>query len=253
MINVERFEIAGLNCISVTSRQLTGRPTSAAIYLHGFGAPGTDLVPLAEEMLESNPSKVLHSMRFLFPAAPLEIDPGYDGRCWWPINMERMQMALASGAVSDIADIVPAELPDCRQKIIDVVQWCQKHDNVAPEHVVLGGFSQGAMLAIDVALHLGGKLGGVCLWSGMLINQTEWKALAGKATPMRVVQSHGLLDPVLPFSCGQSLRKMLTDAEHQVDFVTFQGYHQIPGPALQKSAELAIAVATFPRTTGSPT
>lgn len=250
MINVERFEIAGLSCISVTSRRLAGRPTSAAIFLHGFGAPGTDLVPLAEELLESNPSNELHAMRFVFPAAPTEIDPGFDGRCWWPINMERMQMALASGAVTDIADVVPAELPDCRQRVIEVVQWCQKHDHVGQDHVVIGGFSQGAMLAIDVALHLDGKLGGVCLWSGMLINQSEWKALAGKATPMRIVQSHGLLDPVLPFGCGQSLRKLLTDAGHHVEFVAFQGYHQIPGPALQKSAELAVAVASSPRTNG---
>ena len=245
MINIERFEISGLNCISVTSRKLTGRPTSAAILLHGFGAPGTDLVPLAEELIDSGPNSSLHTMRFLFPEAPLDIEPGYDGKCWWPINMERMQMALAAGAVSDIADVVPDDLPDAREKIMGLVDWCKLHDNVSRERVVLGGFSQGAMLAIDVALHMAGNIGGVCLWSGMLINQTEWKELAARSKSMKIVQSHGLLDPVLPFACGQSLKKMLTDSGHQVEFVRFQGYHQIPPQSLVKSAELAATVATL--------
>jgi len=246
VINVERFEIAGLNCISVASRKMTGPPVSVAIFLHGFGAPGTDLVPLAGELLEQNSSQALHTTRFLFPEAPLEIEPGFDGKCWWPINMERMQMALAAGQVSDIADVVPAELPAARRKILEMVEWAKRHDRVAPERIILGGFSQGAMLAIDVALHLGGKIGGVCLWSGMLINQTEWKGLAVQARPMRIVQSHGLLDPVLPFACGQSLRKMLTESGHSVDFVRFQGYHQIPPQGLQKTAELVSSVASAP-------
>jgi predicted esterase len=39
------------------------------ILLHGFGAPGTDLVPLAAEIDAPN------AVRWLFPMAPLLLDP----------------------------------------------------------------------------------------------------------------------------------------------------------------------------------
>ena len=47
------------------------------VLVHGFGAPGDDLVPLADEI--SAPA----GTRFVFPAAPLSLGP--DSRAWWMI------------------------------------------------------------------------------------------------------------------------------------------------------------------------
>src|SRR5438552_18316161 len=53
------------------------------VLLHGFGAPGDDLVPLAEVFAHGLPG-----VRWVFPAAPLELPMGFgDARAWWMIDM----------------------------------------------------------------------------------------------------------------------------------------------------------------------
>lgn len=242
MVNYERLNLAGLECISATHRDCGGPPRSAAVFCHGFGAPGTDLVPIAEEMIAAARGR-LDRMRFVFPAAPLEVDPEYDGRCWWPINMQRMQTALATGMIEDIADVQPAELPDARRRISEIIDWCQQNDGYGSGQILLGGFSQGAMLATDVALHRKGQIGGLCIWSGMMINRAEWQPLVDSARKMRIVQSHGTLDPILPCKVGERLLDNLRTGGHEVEFIRFQGFHQIPAEALQASVELAAKIA----------
>lgn len=243
MTQHQRTALGGLDCIEVWSGKKSALPPSLAVFCHGFGAPGTDLVPLADELIAAARGG-LDAMRFVFPAAPLEVEPDYDGRCWWPINLQRMQMAMAMGRLEDLADVVPDELPDARERILQIVSEVCQRDGIAASQVLLGGFSQGAMLAADVALHLQGELGGLLLWSGMMINQSEWRPLAASSRPIRVVQSHGTLDPVLPYHLGERLKKVLEQAGHQVEFVSFEGYHQIPGEALLASLKLALKVAS---------
>lgn len=237
---VERIRIAGLNCVSRCGVE-TERPVAAAIFLHGFGAPGTDLVPLAGELVACG-GPALNRMRFIFPEAPLELDADFDGRCWWPINMERMMGALAAGKLAELADFTPEELPESRAMIRGVIDWCRSQDGISAERILLGGFSQGAMLAADVALSLGGEIGGLCLWSGMMINQHQWRRWAATAKKLRGVQSHGALDPVLPFACGDQLRGMLAENGHAVEFIRFQGYHQIPQAAIDAAGRLAASL-----------
>ena len=54
------------------------------VLLHGFGAPGDDLVPLSEYL--DAPT----GTRFLFPEAPISIPMGFgDYRAWWMVDMAR--------------------------------------------------------------------------------------------------------------------------------------------------------------------
>src|SRR4051812_9883368 len=62
------------------------------VLLHGYGAPGTDLVSLGREL--AVPSDV----RFVFPEGPLDL--GFGGaRAWWPIDMARLQERFDAGWV----------------------------------------------------------------------------------------------------------------------------------------------------------
>ena len=64
------------------------------VLMHGFGAPGTDLVPLARVL------DVPREVRFAFPEAPLDLGPeAMNGRAWWRIDMARMQRAMMTGEV----------------------------------------------------------------------------------------------------------------------------------------------------------
>ncbi|MBI3202191.1 MAG: hypothetical protein HYZ29_11655 [Myxococcales bacterium] len=190
------------------------------VLLHGFGAPGTDLVPLWREL------RPPPGTRFAFPEAPLALDPYGDARAWWMIDMAKLEAALAGGELRDLTRDVPEGMAEARALISGLL------DQLDAPQVVLGGFSQGAMLALDVALCTDRPLAGLALMSGTLLAEHEWLPLMPKRKGLCVVQSHGRLDPLLPFSIAERLRDELTSAGLEVTFVPFNGGHEIGGSVI---------------------
>jgi phospholipase/carboxylesterase len=199
------------------------------VLLHGFGAPGTDLVGLAGAI--DAPA----GTRFIFPEAPHLVDLGYPmmggdpPRAWWPIDMLRLQVALQQGRMDELADQVPPGLLEARKLLESFLQALQQELEVSPDRLVLGGFSQGAMLSADLMLHTSLPYPALVQLSGTLLAQKEWQALIkGRAQKLRFFQSHGRQDPILPFSLAQRLYALLNEAGHQGEFVSFEGGHGIP-------------------------
>ena len=100
------------------------------------------------------------------------------------------------------------------------------------------------MLSTDVALHYPEALGGLIVWSGALINESTWTEKANAQSALTVVQSHGRVDPILPFSGGEDLRDMLTESGHTVRFCEFNGQHAIPQESIELAAQLIGEVAS---------
>jgi phospholipase/carboxylesterase len=195
------------------------------VLLHGFGAPGEDLVPLWRVL------EVPAETRFVFPAAPLELNiPFADARAWWMIDIARIEREIGQGNDWDLAhEVVPA---DVRDKVIGLIEALGPRLNVTPERMILGGFSQGAMVTMDVVLRTGLPFAGAALLSGALISEAEWVQLMGARRGMKVFQSHGQMDPLLPFAGAQRLKSMLVAAGMTVEWVPFAGGHEIPRAAL---------------------
>jgi phospholipase/carboxylesterase len=195
------------------------------VLFHGYGAPGEDLVPLGRVM------DVPAGTRFAFPAAPISLAMGFgDSRAWWHIDMAALEQAMVRGTHRDMSDSVPDGLPEARAAALETVQ--QLVSDLSPSKLVLGGFSQGAMLALDVALHSDLPLAGLLLMSGTLLCADEWRARAAEREGLPVFQSHGRLDPLLGFEHAERLRDLLTEAGLPVTFVPFRGAHEIPPPVL---------------------
>ena len=114
------------------------------VLLHGYGAPGTDLVPLWRELA------VPHEVRFVFPEAPLEL--GFGGRAWWPLDMARLQDRFSKAAVERLIAEVPPGIDEARAALLELLAVLERDFGALPEQTVLGGFSQGAMLATDIVL-----------------------------------------------------------------------------------------------------
>lgn len=207
------------------------------ILLHGFGAPGTDLVPLWREL------PVPAEVRFVFPEAPLDL--GFGGRAWWPIDMARLGERFQQGAVERLISEVPAGLAEAREAILALLSALEHEHGLVPETTVLGGFSQGAMLSTDVVLRSDRKFGGLGVLSGTLIAHEEWLKLMPARRGLRVFQSHGRADPVLPFALAERLSGELTAAGLTVEFAPFNGGHGIAGPALDGLSKLISAVAAL--------
>jgi phospholipase/carboxylesterase len=111
-----------------------------------------------------------------------------------------------------------------------------KHFELTADRFILGGFSQGAMLTTDVALRLKKAPTGLCILSGALINENQWRPLAMERGPLAVLQSHGKNDSILPFPMAAALRDLLLEAGADVDFLAHRGDHEIPFEVLHRLA-----------------
>lgn len=211
----------------------------AVVLLHGFGAPGTDLVGL-EQALDAPPGT-----RFVFPAAPLTLAEAgfmFDARAWWMIDMERLQRALSTGALRDLTQDEPEGMAEANRKVNGLLDAVVSELGAPADKLVLGGFSQGAMLSCDVALRAERPLAGLLLFSGTLLAEKVWVPLMPKRVGLKVVQSHGTHDPILPFALAERLKDSLRAAGLDVRWVPFRGQHEIPRPVLPAASELLHAV-----------
>lgn len=234
-------EMGGLHCRVVDGTEAAGGELKGVVVLcHGFGAPGDDLVGLAPEAMRRRPELMKH-VRFVFPAAPLALDMAFGGRAWWHIDMERLQLAMMTGAIRDMSQEVPEGADQARRALLSVLEELQRMTGLGMDRIVLGGFSQGAMLATDVALRLDEGPAALALFSGTLLMEDEWKKRAPRRRGLPVLQTHGRSDPILAFSMAERLRDMLTEAGLEVDFRPFDGPHTIPSEAVETFADLVKA------------
>lgn len=203
----------------------------AVVLCHGFGAPGDDLVPL-HRVVSAPPGT-----RWFFPEAPLSLDIGMGmvGRAWWEIDMMRLQIAMQRGLHRELAAETPDGMPEAADALRGVLDALERDHRVDLKRTVLGGFSQGSMVTTEVALHAGpGAFAGLVALSGTLLCHDRWRQAAATSAPgLRVFQSHGVHDPILPYAGAEGLRDLLVGAGAQVSFARFGGQHEIPYPVLE--------------------
>jgi phospholipase/carboxylesterase len=183
-----------------------GSTGQVVILLHGYGAQGDDLVPLARQ---------LGAAHFYFPEAPILMPTG--GRRWFGRQSE--------GATA-------GEVDEARNGVIALIEKLESEGTPASE-IILGGFSQGAMLTVDVAQHLaalGKQLGGLIVLSGSTM--PHWPANLDVRT--NVLITHGQTDRVLAITQAEQLQQRLIASGSDVEFVPFPGGHAIP-PIVQSA------------------
>ncbi|MDB4989330.1 MAG: Phospholipase/carboxylesterase family protein [Myxococcaceae bacterium] len=195
------------------------------VLMHGFGAPGDDLVGLAQFV------RAAPNVRFVFPEAPLLLDGG-PGRAWWMLDMALMQRRMRGEHV-DRSDELPPALPALREQLLEALLAIEQRLSVARKHLLLGGFSQGSMLACDVALHAEDKPAGLILLSSTLLARSVWAERAPSCSGLPILQTHGQRDPILPYADAERLRDMFLSAGADLTFVSFPGGHELPPITLE--------------------
>jgi phospholipase/carboxylesterase len=200
------------------------------VLMHGFGAMGDDLVPLASMM------RVPREVRFVFPEAPHVLPPsmgGY-GRMWWPIDVERLERAMQTGAPRDMRSEDPPGLVEARERVATMLDELRRVFAVPEGGLVLGGFSQGSMLACDLSLRTDVDVGGLVVLSGTMLVEDEWKAGMARRSGLPVFQSHGSHDMLLPFGIAEEMSRAFAAADMPTTWVPFRGGHDIPRPVLAR-------------------
>lgn len=219
-LDVQQIEMCGLKTLKVE-----GDPDGPVVILfHGFGADAYDLLPLSQ-VYKERPKAT-----WLFPHGPLEIEiaPGYTGRAWFEIDLERIKRAIQMGQKNEVNLAFPPDLQEARRIGTQLIAEL----NIPLSKLFLGGFSQGAVLAADIGLNAFEKVGGLILLSGTLIHEPQWERLAHQHAGMPFFQSHGQNDPILPYERAQALEKILKGGGLKGKLHTFAGGHEIPPPIL---------------------
>ena len=97
-MNTQQLILGELTCTVLDDLPADARPQLAVVLCHGYGAPGTDLVPIGEAIFRSHPH-LRSKVRFLFPVAPFSLEElgMIDGRAWWHLDIMTLSQAIARG------------------------------------------------------------------------------------------------------------------------------------------------------------
>lgn len=208
--------------------QKGGGDGPAVVFSHGFGAPGDDMVPLVRAL------DVPRSVRWFVPEAPLEVDVGMGlfgppGRAWWAIDMMRIQERIARGQQAELAEETPEGLGAAKEAFVGMLDALRAQFAVTDEQLVLGGFSQGAMLSTELVLSGAVAARRLAILSGALISAPRWlEAMKTQAPGLTVFQAHGRMDQILPFAGAERLRAGLESAGATVTWVPHMRSHEVP-------------------------
>lgn len=188
---------------------------STMIWLHGLGADGNDFVSMIPEL---NLSPDIN-MRFIFPNAPVKpvtINNGYAMRAWYDIYglsiQERIDKEGIAQSVAEIEKIIENEIAR----------------GIPSQRIFLGGFSQGAAIALATGLCYSKPLAGILGLSGYLPIADELPQKANDAnlrTPIFI--AHGTQDPIVPFALGQATQQFLTQAHYHVSWHSYPMPHSV--------------------------
>lgn len=161
---------------------LVGTARSSIIFLHGLGADGADIAPVAEALQ-------LRDVRFILPHAPsrpVTINNGYVMPAWYDIRQPDIR-----------SDQDEAGFRESRATVADLIQQ-EIARNIPSTRIVLAGFSQGGAVALYSGLTLGIPLAGIAGLSTYLPQLT----MGENIPPVWI--AHGTEDNVVPLAANQA-------------------------------------------------
>lgn len=190
-------------------------PDASIIWLHGLGADGHDFEPIVTEL--GLPDDL--SVRFVFPhapAIPVTINNGYIMPAWYDFK------PTGQGIEHDEKGIARST------KQIQLLIEQQKMYGIAPDRIILAGFSQGGAMAIHCGLQQPGPMAGIMALSSYLLmpdhREDEIKS-AACSTP--IFMAHGVDDPVVPYAVGETSRRKLEAAGYHIEWHRYPMEHHV--------------------------
>ncbi|MFZ4628706.1 MAG: alpha/beta hydrolase [Blastocatellia bacterium] len=183
-----------------------GRPP-LLLLLHGYGANEEDLFSLASYV----------DPRFLVvsPRAPITLAPG--AYAWFNLGLGPQGFEYDSREVRTGLDALGQFLDEVRNQY-----------QVDPSRVFLLGFSQGAMMALQLALTHPGLAAGVVALSGRALPNLDQQLSNPEALRgFPIFVAHGTIDAVLPIHHGRETRAVLSQLPVELDYHEYPMGHEI--------------------------
>lgn len=188
---------------------------ATVIWLHGLGADGHDFEPIVAELALPKSSAV----RFIFPHAPtraVTINNGYVMRAWYDI----VQADL--GSKQDVEGIRAS------QSQLEELIENEISRGIPTQRIILAGFSQGGVIAIQTALRFSKQLAGVMMLSAYvpLVDTLEAERHSANAA-IPVFYAHGNNDDIIPISFAEASRDYLIKLGYRPEWHSYPMPHGV--------------------------
>lgn len=195
-----------------------GPHDATVIWLHGLGADGNDFVPAIPHL--GLPEG--HGVRFLFPTAraiPVTLNMGMVMPAWYDIRdmdlgaEDRNDSEGLARSVASVRAILDGELAT---------------SEIAPERVVVAGFSQGGAVAFELALTHPEPLAGLVALSTYIVDRERIaENRTGINQTLPIFQCHGTFDPMVPIAFGEAARDWLVDHDYVLRWGAYPMEHEV--------------------------
>ena len=190
-------------------------PRASVIWLHGLGASGYDFVDIVESL---NLSSSL-GVRFVFPHAPImpvKYASNTKMRAWFDV------VSLERDAQEDGVGIKRSE------QLINQLIVKELESNIPSDKIVIAGFSQGGVMALQCGLRYPEKLAGILVlsaWLPLANSVIAERAPVNIETP--VLMLHGTDDSLIPLDWAAQSYDYLKEIGHSVSMVSYPMQHNV--------------------------
>lgn len=199
------------------------------IWLHGMGVDGSDFESFQKELSQFGE---LNNVRMILPSAPSRDISAYNMKmtAWYDIYDETFdsQQKEDIDGMNQAADTISALIEEQRQKNPQSPIW-------------LGGFSQGAALALLVGMSQINPVAGVIALSGYVPNHPRFDELSDVAKQTPIFMAHGTLDSVITIAQARAGLEILNKAGASVEFKDYPMMHEICPDEVSDIAEFISA------------
>jgi phospholipase/carboxylesterase len=190
-------------------------PEFSIIWLHGLGADGHDFVSLVPELQLPDNLRI----KFIFPHAPVRavtLNNGMQMRAWYDL------LSLDRGKTADEADILTTVSQ------INALIDQEINSGTAADKIILAGFSQGGVIALQCGLRYPKRLAGIMALSTYLpFDENTFKQMSSVQKGLDIFAAHGTHDPVIPFLSWQDYVPKLQAQEFVVDAHEYPMEHSL--------------------------
>lgn len=199
------------------------------VFFHGYGADCWDLVSLREEL-------DIPDATWVFPNGILEvpIGPGWVGRAWTHIDPDKTTIHTTQSSHFDFSSIRPRGTDQALEASLSLFAALEVQNY---SHLIVGGFSQGAILTVETLLSSQLPVTAAVLLSGTLMDESNGRSKIKLRSPVSFFQSHGTQDAILNFSGAQKLEQLLRQGGWQGYLRSFSGGHEIPSQIISQLKE----------------